>query len=188
MPDPRRYEEFADLVRLSTSQILAYIHAMLLNWNDTEDLFQDTCLVLWQKFDDFAPGTNFLAWALRIAGHKVMDFHKKRSRYMAFTASLRDGLLTEIVDRGTEAAADNLAALSGCMEHLTPDDRKMVTLCHGEGVPVRRIADMLGRSPQSVHHSLRRIRNWLLNCIRRELKHADVAAQNRGILNEEEQL
>lgn len=188
MPDPRRYEEFADLVRLSTSQILAYINAMLLNWNDTEDLFQETCLVLWQKFEEFTPGTKFLAWALRIADHKVMDFHKKRSRYMAFTTSLRDGLLTEIVDRDMEAPTDNLTALSGCMEHLTPDDRRIVTLCHGEGVPVRRIADMLGRSPQSVHHSLRRIRNWLLDCIRRELKHADGPHQSHGILNEEKQL
>jgi RNA polymerase sigma-70 factor, ECF subfamily len=96
MPDPKRYGEFADLVRLSTSQILCYINALLLNWNNTEDLFQETCLVLWQKFDAFQPRTNFLAWALRIADHKVMDFHKKQSRHMAFTASLRDELLVEV--------------------------------------------------------------------------------------------
>ena len=188
MPDPKRYEEFADLVRLSTSQILSYINAMLLSWNDTEDLFQETCLVLWQKFDEFRPGTNFLAWALRIADHKVMDFHKKRSRHMAFTTGLRDALLVEMAGRGAETPATSLTALSRCMEHLTPSDRRMVTLCHGEGVPVRQIADVMGRSPQSIHHSLRRIRKWLLECIHRELKRADVPAQDYGISEGEEQL
>ena len=56
MPDPKRYEEFVGLVRLYTSQILAYIDALLLNRNDAEDLFQETCMVLWQKFDEFTPG------------------------------------------------------------------------------------------------------------------------------------
>lgn len=188
MPDPKRYEEFADLVRLSTSQILCYINALLLNWNDTEDLFQETCLVLWQKFDEFQPGTNFLAWALRIADHKVMDFHKKQSRHMAFTTSLRDALLVEIADRGTETAATSLTALSRCMEHLTPSDHRMVMLCHSEGVPVRQIADVMGRSPQSVHHSLRRIRKRLLECIHRELKQAGAPAQSYSIFDGEGRL
>jgi RNA polymerase sigma-70 factor, ECF subfamily len=187
MPDSGRFEEFADLVRLSTSQILAYINAVLRNSNDTEDLFQETCLVLWQKFEEFKPGTNFLAWALRIADHKIMHFCKKRSRHMAFTASLRDGLMMEIASRGTEVAAASLTALSSCMKHLTPDDRRMITLCHAEGVPARRIADMLGRSPQSVHHSLRRIRSWLLDCIHRELRRAETPAQRPGLLNDEDQ-
>ena len=64
MPDPKRYDEFAGLVRLHTGQVLAYINALVLDWNDADDLFQETCLVLWQKFDEFRPGTNFLAWAL----------------------------------------------------------------------------------------------------------------------------
>ena len=54
MPDPKRYDEFGELVRLHTSQILAYIDALLLNRSDAEDLFQETCLVLWQKFDEFS--------------------------------------------------------------------------------------------------------------------------------------
>lgn len=186
MSNPKRYEEFADLVRLSTSQILAYIHAMLLNWNDTEDLFQETCLVLWQRFEEFESGTNFLAWALRIADYKVKDFHKKHARHLAFTLRLRDELQTRMKERASETATENLTALSGCMKHLTTDDRKLVTLCHGESVPVCRIADMLERSPQSVHHSLRRIRNWLLACVQREQKRTDVPIRNRSPLQNEE--
>ena len=96
MSDPKRYEEFADLIELSTGRILSYLHAVLLNWNDAEDVFQDTCLVLWQKFDEFRPGTGFLAWALCIAQHKAMNFQKKQARRSVFAAGLRDALLPKL--------------------------------------------------------------------------------------------
>ena len=63
----------------------------------------------------------------------------------------------------------------------------MVTLCYAEGVSVRQLADAMGRSPQSVHHSLRRIRNWLLDCIHRELRQADMpTAILHGISDKED--
>jgi RNA polymerase sigma-70 factor, ECF subfamily len=173
MPDPKRYDEFAGLVRLHTSQVLAYINALLLNWHDADDLFQETCLVLWQKFDEFRPGTNFLAWALRIADYKVLKFRTKQSRRMAFTKNLRDALKVDFSRRGAEDATVSLMALSGCMGRLTQNDRQLATLCYGESMPVCQVADAMGRSPESVHRSLRRIRKWLLDCIRRELRQAD---------------
>ncbi len=176
MPDPKHYDEFAGLVRLHTSQVLAYINALVLNWNDADDLFQETCLVLWQKFDEYRPGTNFLAWALRIANYKVMKFRTQQSRRMTFIARLRDALEAEFVSRRSEDAATNYAALSGCMDRLTTTDRQMATLCYGESVPVRQVAVAMGRSPESVHRSLRRIRKSLLDCIHRELRQADAPA------------
>jgi RNA polymerase sigma-70 factor, ECF subfamily len=187
MSESKRYDEFVGLVRLHTTQILAYINALLLNWNDAEDLFQETCVVLWQKFDDFEPGTNFLAWALRIADRKVMNFQTTQSRRTAFAAGLRDAMMADVSHVEADQAAADLSALSGCMEKLPQNDRKIVTLCYAEGEAVSRVADALGRSPQSVHNSLRRIRNWLLECIRRELKQTDAPAPfHRGLLKEDD--
>jgi RNA polymerase sigma-70 factor, ECF subfamily len=188
MPDPKRYQEFVDLIGLHTARVLAYIDALLLNWNDAEDLFQETCLVLWQRFDEFKPGTNFLAWALRIADHRVMKFHTKQSRHIAFTDTLRDALMVDVAHRATEEdAATSLAALAGCMERLAENDRRMATLCYAEGLPVRQVADAMGRSPQSVHNSLCRIRKWLLDCVRRNLRASDMPASvHDNVLKQED--
>lgn len=174
MSDPKRYDEFIHLLRLHTNRILGYLDVLLLNRDDAEDLFQETCVVLWQKFGEFKSGTNFLAWALRVADHKVMNFRTTQSRRAMFTASLRDSLIGEIANRKAVDAADSLSALASCMERLAQGDRKMVTQCYAEGVPVLQVANNLGRSPESVYHSLRRIRNGLLNCIHRELKRAEI--------------
>ena len=187
MIDSKHYEEFADLIEQSSSRILSYLHALLLNWTDVEDVFQETCLVLWQKFDEFKPGTNFLAWSLRVAQHKAMNFQQKRTRYVAFTASLRDALMLEFAGRTAEASTANLAALSECMDRLTQDDQRMVKLSYVDDIPIRQIANAVGRSPESIHNSLLRIRTKLLDCIRRELREADMPALiHRGVLKEEE--
>lgn len=187
MPDPNRYDEFADLIELSTSRVLSYLHALLLNWDDAEDVFQETCLTLWQKFDEFRPGTSFVAWALRVAQHKAMNFQKKQTRRTISAASVHDALMNEFAARTSDAATTGLASLADCMDKLTQNDQRMVKLCYVEGVPVRQLAAALGRSPESVHNTLHRIRNWLLNCIHRELKQADTPAHiDGGILNGEE--
>lgn len=174
MTDPKRYDEFAALLEQSSSRVLSYLHTLLLNWADTEDVFQDTCLVLWQKYSEFEPGTNFVAWALRIAQNKAMNFRQKQTRYATFTAGLRDTLLTEFADRTAETANSNLSALSECMDQLPPNDQRMMKLSYVEDIPVRQLADALGRSPESVHNSLLRIRNTLLDCLHRKLNQADV--------------
>jgi RNA polymerase sigma-70 factor, ECF subfamily len=184
MADPKRYEEFADLIELSTGRILSYLHALLLSWDDVEDVFQETCLVLWQKFDEYKPGTSFLAWALRTAQHKAMNAQQKQARFLAFTDRMRDALRAEFVDQPVETPATSLAALSGCMDRLTENDQRIVKLCYVEDIPVRQLADALGRSPESVHNSLLRIRTWLLDCIHRELKQADMPVSVHRTVNE----
>lgn len=174
MPDPKRYDEFCEQLQRATGCILAYINALLLNWDDAEDVFQESCVVLWRKFDEFQPGTNFVAWALRIAQNKAMDFQKSRARRRTFfTPELQTSLMAEILRPATSAEDAGLDALSDCMEGLGAADRQLIQLCYGDGVRVSEVAAQMGRSPQSVHNSLRRIRMTLLECIKRVIERED---------------
>lgn len=186
MADPKRRNEFIDLLRLHTSRILGYLDTLLLNRADAEDLFQETSIVLWQKFDEFKPGTNFLAWALRIADFKVMNFRTTRSRHTAMTNGLRDALIAEIVSKPVRDADDQLAMLAGCMERLSQVDRELVMLCYAEGTSVSEVANSRRRSQESVYHSLRRIRKWLLACIQRQSNLADMPASHRYRISDQE--
>ena len=168
MSDPKRYDEFVALLRTATGQILTYIHALLLNWDDAEDVFQETCIVLWQKFDTFQPGTNFLGWALRVARNKAMNFTTTRARRQSrWSPAVQVAIAAELTEGRAEPSADHLATLADCLEQLQEADRQLVERCYGDGVPVRQLAEQTGRSPQSVHNSLRRIRFALLECIER---------------------
>jgi RNA polymerase sigma-70 factor, ECF subfamily len=166
MSDTNRYDEFAILLQQSTRQLLTYLNAVLFRWDDAEDVFQETCLVLWEKFGEFQPGTNFLGWALCIARNKAMTFQARQARRRRFwTPELQSSLMAAVSDRGSASANSDADALSTCMDRLCEADRHLVRRCYGEDVPVRQVATQLGRSPQSVHNSLRRIRAVLLECI-----------------------
>jgi RNA polymerase sigma-70 factor (ECF subfamily) len=166
MVDANRYDEFATLLQQTTRQLLTYLNAVLFRWDDADDVFQETCLVLWEKFDEFQPGTNFLGWALCVARNKAMSFQAARARRSRFWGSqLQNSLMAAVSDRGSAAANASADVLSTCIDRLCQADRQLVRRCYAEDVPIRQVAAQLGRSPQSVHNSLRRIRAALLECI-----------------------
>src|SRR5262245_13196297 len=61
-------------------QILAYIYTLVPDRHDAEDLLQETSLVICEKFVEFKPGTNFLAWACQIAYWRVRAARQKFAR------------------------------------------------------------------------------------------------------------
>lgn len=166
MPDANRHEEFVGLLQRAAGQIMAYLYALLLNWNDADDVFQETCLVLWRKFDEFQPNTNFVGWAVRIAQNNAKSFQRSRRRCARLIKDdLQISLLAVAADRDGVEASDNLATLAACMDRLSEGDRRLVLRRYGERLPVQRVATQLGRTPQSVHNSLKRIRTLLLECM-----------------------
>ena len=90
-----REEEFTRLVTESQARVYAYIYALVQNAADTEDLVQQTLLVLWRRFDDFEEGSNFCAWAMTAARFEVLNFRRAGRRPNLFT----EELLNRIVDR-----------------------------------------------------------------------------------------
>jgi RNA polymerase sigma-70 factor (ECF subfamily) len=47
--DPKT--EFAELLRRHQTQLFGFIYSLLRDLDDADDLFQQTSLVLWDKFD-----------------------------------------------------------------------------------------------------------------------------------------
>ena len=55
--------------------------SVLPNRTDVDDLLQETNLVLWREFESFEIGTNFTAWAYRIAHNQVLAWRKPVKEY-----------------------------------------------------------------------------------------------------------
>ena len=60
-------EQFVSLILANQLRIHGFIRSLVPNHADVEDLFQQTSIVLWRKFKDYEAGTNFAAWAMRVA-------------------------------------------------------------------------------------------------------------------------
>ena len=168
--DVTRREEFLDLLRTHKHQVFNFIFCVLQNMHDTEDVFQQTALALWQHFDEFTPGSSFSAWAIRVARHRVAQYirTRQRNRHQYFTEEVIDRL-AESSFPTPQAQAARLQALAACRQKLSLADQQLLALCYGGADSIREAANQLGRPAETVYSSLTRIRSRLRGCIERRL-------------------
>jgi RNA polymerase sigma-70 factor, ECF subfamily len=161
-----RNEQFMLLYSGYQRRLYLYTITLLPITIDAEDVLQEANMVLWRKFDQFQPGTNFFAWACRIIRYEVLKYREKHAR----AARLLD---PDVLDRLTRTAVEQIEhldefhrrALVDCMARLSPDDRELMRQRYGEARQVQAMAATMNRSPNAVSKSLGRIRRLLLDCI-----------------------
>jgi len=73
-------EEFVRLLLIYQKRIYGFILAMVPNYADAEDLFQQVVMIMCRRFGEFEAGTSFLAWALQIARYELNNIRKTQRR------------------------------------------------------------------------------------------------------------
>jgi RNA polymerase sigma-70 factor, ECF subfamily len=173
MNDQDRHNLFSELVARHQSGLYAYIFAIVQNWEDADDLYQSTCLVLWRKFESFRPGSSFFSWARQTAKIEARNFLTRKQPPSCVSAELVDALAETAVDAPGDDAELYLATMQRCRERLSATDEQLLQLRYVEDLNIQEIADRLQRVRQSVSRSLNRIRCWLLECMQVELARRD---------------
>ena len=165
---PDKNKSFLRLFLKNERRLYAYILVLLPNRADADDVLQDTSLTLWDKFDPTAPPTEFLAWARKVAYHKVLDFYKKGSRAHARLGQL---FLTRLSESAAwrDETADRRDALAGCVEKLPQPDRDLLAARFADGATTQAAAAQLGKSVDAVYKSLSRVRETLFRCVQKSL-------------------
>jgi RNA polymerase sigma-70 factor, ECF subfamily len=165
-----RHRRYIELLTSHQSRLFTFLYAHVLNMADAEDLYQQVALVLWQKFDQFTPGTDFGAWAIRVADLTIKNFLRGKRRSKVYFS---DEVIQRIEDFQTSLPLQQVTArseaLQGCLSRLSPADRELVEQCYGTEAKIKEIADNAGRTAGAIYTSLCRIRQALLACIERAL-------------------
>jgi RNA polymerase sigma-70 factor (ECF subfamily) len=169
-PTENRRERFAGHLHQNRTRIFGYIHTLVRNLADADDVFQQTALALWRRFDAYDPSRSFLHWALGVARLEAATWLRKRARdRLRFSDDLTAILLDAFAALPEAEVSDRQAALPGCVDKLSEADRGLLIDCYQRDSDVASVAARLGRSASSVHNSLRRIRGLLFDCIERKL-------------------
>lgn len=163
------YQQNRDFIQLWTThgqRIYAYILTLITNRSDADDIFQETGTTLWEKFDQFEPGTNFRAWACRIAWNKVRNFRQLRRHNTVLLSNESLERLNQTVLTGSAELDNQHAVLADCYEKLTARDRKLIDQRYQPGATVREMAEKCGRSADALYKHLARVHRMLFDCIR----------------------
>jgi RNA polymerase sigma-70 factor (ECF subfamily) len=170
--DSRTLEsEYAEYLRRHKRQIFTFIFSLVRNFADADDLFQQTCLVLWKKYDQFIPSKSFVAWACGVARFEVAKFVRDQNRRPGhFSDELTLLLVVAQEELEHERLEEQQRALAACLKKLHQQDQDLLLACYDGSVSIPELARSRNRSPQSVYNSLRRIRRALFDCVQRELE------------------
>ncbi|NLE39566.1 MAG: sigma-70 family RNA polymerase sigma factor [Pirellulaceae bacterium] len=170
--DPQRNEQFVSLFVRHQWALFSYIFSLLPDWTDAQDVFQQTSVVLWRKFEQFDPEdpqSDFIRWACRIARYETLNHMKKcrRDRHV-----FSDKLLDVLADEGAsevERLEEERRALADCLGRLQSGHQNLIRQCYAGRRTVKQIAESMGCTPNSLYRRLYRIRLILLQCVERLL-------------------
>ena len=166
---PERVDEFVRLLGQNQRRLFLYVMSLVPNWNDAEEIIQNANLVLWREFGQFQPGTNFTAWACKVAFHQVLAWRKKRQRdRLEFSDAFMEAVAEEAAAR-SDVLEERSKTLAGCIEKLPAGHRDLLQRRYGEGLAIEAIARQSEKTVDAVYRALSRIRHALHNCVSKNL-------------------
>lgn len=163
-------ENYLNLLNENEKGISAYVHSLVLDRADAEDILQACKLTMWKQFDKFELGTNFLAWGRKIALNQILNYRRSAKRKPVFSADPEfiEAIAQEI-DRQNESLSARSEALRFCLKKLPESQRKTVLLRYYEDQDISEIAEVTDRTEGAVYRLLSRIRASLNTCITKRL-------------------
>ena len=161
-----RQGEFVRLLTQHSSRVFGFVLSLCVNRSDAEDVFQNTSVVLWEKFDTYERGTNFLAWACRIAYFEALYDRRKTSRVKTLSDAAWQALASDALAT-TDDKQEHQEALAECLARLKPADRELLQQKYFSQQSVAEIATAGAKSVHSIYRALSRIHDALLQCMRR---------------------
>ena len=159
-----RKSRFFGLYNSVQSRIYTYLLTMIHNRNDAEDVLQETATVLWEKFDTYQEGTSFGAWAIQIARLKSLEYMRKHKSRMFFDETFYQAV-SEQVEKGSSDVHERSESLRFCLKKLPENSLRLLTMRYKKDIPIKRIAILMGRSPNGLYQSFSRILNVLHDCM-----------------------
>lgn len=170
LDQPDKTTEFLELLTAHDRALGLYVHGLVPRDAAAEDILQQTKLLMWKHFAEFTRGTNFLAWARKIAFNQILTHrrHKKREHLPLDEEALE--ALGHAVSELAQEASPRHEALRVCLGRLPTEHRQLVNLRYFEELEIDQIAAKVRRTEAAVYRALSRVRMTLMECVQRQME------------------
>lgn len=162
-----RLREATRLWTLAVPTVSAFVTSVVRDFQDRDDLLQETAIAVLESFDRYDPSQPFVAWAIGVARNHVRLYCRRKARArVAFDSEAVDALATAF--GRTDPKDRRLDYLGDCMRGLEARARELCRLRYEQGSKPAAIAERVGMGANAVAKALQRIRDRLRECIERK--------------------
>jgi RNA polymerase sigma-70 factor (ECF subfamily) len=166
--EPGATRDFVDLMTQHQGRLYGYLLSLSADPDAANDILQEANIVLWKQWQQFQPGSNFTAWAFRVAHFQFMAY---RQRQLRDKTLFSDELLATLASEAREIDEwheERSAALEKCLERMPDRSREAIRMRYADELKVSDMAEILQRSANAVSQILFRARQWLIECVQKD--------------------
>ena len=163
-------DELSALLTESQPRIYGFIFKRVADHELSREILQETNLVICRKASEYVSGTNFIAWAFRIAHFQILSQRQKANAKPLFSDKTLD-MIGE-VQENNESFTDRISALNSCLKGLSEDNRALIMRRYTGKFSVQEYARELGKRENAISKALHKIRHNLGRCIKMKLSEA----------------
>jgi len=136
---------------------------------DVDEVASDVFTYVWAQihtYDETRIGGDFTRWVNQVAKWRSLAARRRLLREARHRAEMPDVDQTDLSSPESDLfdrleTAERQERLNAALATLSQDDRVLVTLYYGEGVPLHEIAVQLGIAPSAARQRLHRARGRL---------------------------
>ena len=165
----QHHDQFLRLFAEHEPALRTFIRSLLPSRDAASEVMQEVAVVLWQKFAAFDPARDFRKWAFGVARYEVLAHLRDRARDRHV---FDDALVNRLADDAAAADQRHEAqreALETCLQKLPEPQRELVLLVYAKGTRMDELAAQRGQTAMSLYKLLHRLRQALLECVRRAI-------------------
>lgn len=172
---------FEVLVRENTGMLTAFIRAGVGSTSAgsstaVDDIWQETMLTAWRRWDDYDRSRPFAAWLRGIAGKNILTWHRKRGREPKWcddaTLNHFSHTIAGIQQLHGDTFQEKLEALHECIQALPTGYHDVIRLRFEDDLMPAAVADALSSKTETVKKQLQRAKGLLFDCISRKITRA----------------
>ncbi len=168
--DQGSVQEFLHLHSKYQHRIYGFIMSFVADWNIADDIYQETLSVLWKKYSEFVPGTNFLSWAFTIAHFQILSHQKKQKTLKKHFSQATLDNLNEVAFSSVNESDQTLVALRNCVKKLSDRGKKLIKLRYENELTVAKIAERIQQSVHTLYKEYQKIHRQLFQCVRKQIR------------------
>lgn len=170
-PGASREAEFLRGLGASYRDICAAVLSIVGNRTDADDVVQEVCVLLWQRYEEFESGTNFRKWACAFAFNIAKAHVRRRRRQLGYGLSDQALIrLARLQEAGSELFELRREVMRDCVEKLREKDRRFLMRCYGRQTTLVEYARSTKTPLDSLYTRLKRLRRQVVDCVHRTLK------------------
>ena len=165
-------EVFEALAREHAEMLGVYLRSLVGAGSDLDDLFQETMITAWRKFDDFDRDRAFGAWIRGIARMLVLEHHRlgaARARTLdPAVLQAIDLRFQTLEDAPGETFRDRARRPLDCVARLPGPMRDVIEMAYMRGMSLVEIGQGIGLGVEAVKKRAQRARAALAACMNLE--------------------